>query len=290
MKFLYSPLWPRLVVLGIALLLFPILAYWIWGGGWMSQRGFYDFGGGTAVHFTVGLCALIGAAIAGPRPNRVWGQPPVNNRKIIFTGTILFLFGLFAYDPASMLETLFDRGSLGLTIGNFVAGSFAGAFTAGGLMALRENGWQTQHMLFGLFTGLASVSSGAAWVNIIGAVIIGGFAGFVAVLVADLLEALQIDDSLGVFASHGVGGALGALAIGLFLADGRTPLDKGIFLGGSTALISEQFVSLLLAGLFVGISATVILLIVHVNGYLRPVKKTRVIPTEYEYEPSLSDN
>lgn len=287
MRFLRSPAWTPAVIIAIAFLLYPVIAYWVWGGGWISQRGFYDFGGGATVHLLAGICALMGALVAGPRFNHIWGTatPPL---LTIGLGVALTAFGLFAYHPAGMAEYVSSvSGTVAINGG---AAIVSGALAALMAASFRRDTWQFGAMLSGAVAGAAAISAGWIWMTPLGAAVTGGLAGLTAIGVAHMLNALRVDDSLGIFATHGIGGALGTLLVGVFLT-GTPDGAAGILMGGGSGVLTNQFFGLTGIILFVGIVSTSLLYAIKSSGYLRaPQPRQRVMLfEEHDYDTSATD-
>lgn len=194
------------------------VTHWIWGGGWLAEKGILDYAGGLVVHLTAGISALILAAALGPRkgfPNQI--DPP-HNPALVMIGASMLWVGWFGFNAGSALAANEDAGMAMLV-------THISAATASLV-------WMTidwikfgKPTLIGLVTGtiagLASITPASGFVGPIGGLVIGLSAGIVCyILVSFIKTSLRIDDSLDVFAVHGAGGVLGIILVS-FLADTR---------------------------------------------------------------------
>ena len=194
------------------------VTHWIWGGGWLAEKGILDYAGGLVVHLTAGISALVLAAALGPRkgfPNQI--DPP-HNPALVMIGASMLWVGWFGFNGGSALAANEDAG-MAMLVTHISA-------AAGSLV------WMTidwikfgKPTLIGLVTGtiagLASITPASGFVGPIGGLVIGLSAGIVCyILVSFVKSSLRIDDSLDVFAVHGAGGVLGIILVS-FLADTR---------------------------------------------------------------------
>lgn len=215
----------------ISMLLYPIYGNWVWGGGWLAQlgsnfglgHGVIDFAGSGVVHMVGGWTALAGAMILGPRIGKFKkdGTPntiPGHNIPMVALGAIVLAFGWFGFNPGSTLAGTDLR--IAVIAVNTMLASGAGAFSA--LLSMwRKTGKPDFTMAInGFLAGLVAITAPCAFINSISAVIIGLIAGVLSVIGAFFVErTLKVDDPVGAVAVHGVNGAWGILAVGLF-ADG----------------------------------------------------------------------
>lgn len=263
-----APLPHIVVVLCLTILIFPVAAAWIWGGGWIAQRGFYDFAGSVVVHLPAGICALMASLIIGPRVNRQWGTPPpARIVRTLLLGAALTAAGLLAYQPAAMLSLLNENGHLGVLLLNAVAAALMGAGASGLTDSVLVSEWRWSAALKGALAGLAAVAAGGIWLNVLGAAIIGAGAGLAARVTMSVFEVLRIDDRLDTFAIHGISGVLGTLAVGLFLTG--APSEMGILMGGDSSVLFDQFIGMVAVAFGSGVASTALLLVLDALGWLR---------------------
>ena len=194
------------------------VTHWIWGGGWLAEKGILDYAGGLVVHLTAGISALVLAAALGPRkgfPNQI--DPP-HNPALVMIGASMLWVGWFGFNAGSALAANEDAGMAMLV-------THISAATASLVWMIIDWIQFGKPTLIGLVTGtiagLASITPASGFVGPIGGLVIGLSAGIVCyILVSFIKTSLRIDDSLDVFAVHGAGGVLGIILVS-FLADTR---------------------------------------------------------------------
>ena len=206
---LFSALW--------LLIVYAPVTHWIWSGnGWLFQAGLLDFAGGLVVHLTAGSSALVLAAMLGPRSNFPLQVDPPHNPAMVMIGASMLWVGWFGFNAGSALAA---DGNAGMAM---VVTPISAA-TASLVWMLMDWSKFGKPTLIGLVTGtiagLASITPASGSVGPIGALIIGASAGFICYLFVNIVKnTLKIDDSLDVFAVHGVGGVLGIILVA-FLVD-----------------------------------------------------------------------
>ena len=207
-------------------LIYPIYGAWAWGSfyegaGWLKELGFIDFAGSTVVHSIGGWCALAGLLVLGPRLGRFGadGRPrtiPGHNLPMVALGGFILWMGWFGFNGASTLAANRDVGIIMVNTHLAGAAGFIGALLMQRLLRqpiLMSGG------VNGAIAGLVSITAGCATVTPGAALLIGLCGGALSVLGTVLLERLQIDDVVGAVAVHGLCGAWGTLAAGLFFKD-----------------------------------------------------------------------
>jgi ammonium transporter, Amt family len=215
------------------LLVYAPVCHWVWGGGWMAGLGVMDFAGGIVVHATAGISALVIAMTMGTRhgfPDQV--RPP-HNPGMTATGAAMLWVGWYGFNGGSQLAA--DGGA-----GMAIAATHIAAATAGMVWMIIE--WvkfgkpSLVGAVTGVIAGLATVTPASGFVGPMGGLILGVAAAIVCFYAVQLVKhKLAIDDSLDVFAVHGVGGILGSLlvsflALAVFggggLAEGQTAVGQ----------------------------------------------------------------
>ena len=247
-KLLYS------AILGAVI--YPIVVFWTWGGGWLTEAGFVDFAGSTIVHMTGGIVALTGAYMLGPRAGREWGRPPeASNLGIAALGTFILWFGWYGFNVGSTLGAG-DVNQLGLVAVNTTLAAAAGALGAMFLKHWLTGGWNMSFILNGSLAGLVGITAGCAFVTPIGAVIIGVLSGVVLVYSMRFVESIKIDDAVGAFSVHGACGAFGTLMIGII--GSQALLGQASLLdGGSIDLLIAQLTGVVGVAIWVGIASCI---------------------------------
>nr|WP_319998851.1 ammonium transporter [uncultured Draconibacterium sp.] len=228
----------------ITVIIYPISGHWTWGGGWLSQLGFHDFAGSSIVHSVGAWVGLAGASIIGPRIGKYKkdGTPtaiPGHNLAYGALGVFILWFGWFGFNPGSQLaaagtDNAVAIGHIAVTT-NLAAA--AGAVTAMMVAWFRYKRPSLSISLNGALAGLVAITAGCDAVNPMGALFIGIIAGFILPFAVEFIDkVLKVDDPVGAISVHGVSGALGTLAVGLFST------SEGLFYGGGAKLLSIQAV------------------------------------------------
>ena len=213
-------------------LIYPLLANWVWGGGWLAAlglegglgHGVVDLGGAGVIHMTAGTLALVLALELGPRYGRFGRKPapiPGHNLPLAILGCLVVLLGLTALNAIAYPGSIDSDSPAGLAAANTLlagAGGLAASFV---LVLYRSKRLDPTALCRGLLGGAVAVSAGAALVEAWAAVLTGAIAGAIVQAVMRLLDRRQIDDPVGAVAVHGAGGAWGLVALGLF-ANGAT--------------------------------------------------------------------
>lgn len=215
----------------MSMFLYPLYANWVWGGGWLSQlgtawglgHGHVDFAGSSVVHMTGGVAALAGAQVLGPRIGKFRRDGnlallPGHNLPFAIAGTLILAFGWFGFNAGSSLAASDVR--VALIAVNTMLASASGALAALLYLWLRYHKPDISMGCNGLLGGLVAITAPCAFVSPASALLIGVVAGLLVVWASGLLERkFLIDDPVGAISVHGVCGAWGALALGIF-ADG----------------------------------------------------------------------
>src|SRR5450432_721936 len=215
----------------MSMFLYPIFANWVWGGGWLGSLGVnfglghgdVDFAGSSVVHMTGGVTALAGVLIVGPRVGKFRRDGtvsviPGHNLPMALIGTGILAFGWFGFNAGSTLSAHDPR--IALIAVNTMVASATGALTSLIYVWHRHHKPDMGMFCNGMLGGLVAITAPCAFVSPAAAALIGLVAALLVVKVGGILERrLRIDDPVGAIAVHGVCGAWGALALGLF-ADG----------------------------------------------------------------------
>ncbi|WP_124067022.1 ammonium transporter [Clostridium sp. E02] len=203
----------------ISVLIYPVTGHWIWGGGWLTDLGFHDFAGSTAVHMVGGVCAFVGAKIVGPRIGKYDkdGKPhaiPGHNIPLGALGVFILWFCWFGFNCGSTTAATTTLGDIAMTT-NLAA---AAATLVTLLFTWKRYGKPDVSMtLNGALAGLVAITAGCDVVTPYEAIIIGAIAGFVVVLAIEFIDkVVRIDDPVGAIGVHGCCGLLGTLLTGVF--------------------------------------------------------------------------
>ena len=245
----------------ISAFIYPIEAHWTWGGGWLAQMGFHDFAGSNCIHMVGGLCALIGAAMLGPRIGKYEKDEkgkiikvnafPGHNIPIAALGVFILWLGWYGFNGAAATN-LDQLGSI------FVTTTIAPAIATVVCMILtwvKYGKPDVSMCLNASLAGLVAITAPCDVVDVYGALIVGGVAGILVVFGVWFFDYVaRVDDPVGACAVHFINGIWGTLAVGLFATD-TTPTYSlagsdggkllGLFYGGGFKLLGIQFAGLL---------------------------------------------
>jgi ammonium transporter, Amt family len=209
-------------------LLYPIYANWVWGGGWLAQlgsnfglgHGHVDFAGSSVVHLTGGVASLVIARQIGPRlgkyspDGRIRVIAPQSIPQVVL-GTFILSFGWFGFNAGSTRSGMDTR--LAVVAANTMLAGAAGVFAAYVYVKTKWGKADPSWLANGMLAGLVAITASCAFVSAWAAVLIGAIGGVLAVVATTFIDArLRIDDPVGASAVHGVSGAWGVLALGLF--------------------------------------------------------------------------
>jgi Amt family ammonium transporter len=244
-----------LFLAGIA---YPITGHWIWGNGWLSDLGFWDFAGSTVVHSVGGWASLVGAVLLGPRIGKYQNNTslalPGHNLTTSTLGCFILWLGWFGFNPGSTLEADPNVITHLLLTTNMAAAT-------GGIAATLTSWWyfgkpDLSVTINGVLSGLVGITASCRFVTIGWAGVIGLVAGAIVVFSVDFFDKLQIDDPVGAISVHLIGGIWGTLAVALFAFGPGINLNpnfvlyeegpaRGLLLGGGLAGLRQLFVQLL---------------------------------------------
>ena len=227
-----------------ATLVYDPICHWVWGpDGWLGNRGAMDFAGGTVVHLSSGVSALVFALVLGKRLR----PAPPGNLPLTLIGAGLLWFGWFGFNAGSALSSG-QNASLALVNTHIAAGTAA----LGWAMAeWSQHGKPTSlGVASGLVAGLVAITPAAGFVGPMGALMIGLLAGLGCYYAVLMKGRFGYDDSLDAFGIHGVGGALGALLTGVFASTMWNPDGQDGLLSGNAQALTEQVIAIGAAGLY----------------------------------------
>jgi Amt family ammonium transporter len=232
------------------------LAHWVWGRGWLQAIGSLDFAGGTVVHISSGVSAVVAAWMIGPRKDHLNKPHTPHNVPYVLLGIGMLWFGWFGFNGGSALSS----GSLATVA--FVTTMISAA--AGGLTwtivewVLRGKPTAVG-IASGFLAGLVGITPAAGFVLPVGALLIGSITSVCCFFSVSLRAKLGFDDSLDTFPIHGVGGTIGALLTGVFATKAVNDLGNDGLFAGNPGLIVTQFVGVLATYVFAGVGTFVLL-------------------------------
>ncbi len=260
----------------ISLLIYPIEAHWIWGGGWLSRIGFHDYAGSCAIHMVGGIAALIGAAFLGPRigkyvkdaSGRVTKVNAIPGHSIPLgaLGVFILWLGWYGFNGAAA-TTVSELSSIFLT--TTIAPSVATCTTM--LYTWKKNGKPDVSMcLNASLAGLVAVTAGCDAFDAIGAAAVGFVSGILVVVVVEALDLkLHIDDPVGAVGVHCANGIWGTLAVGL-LANPDAPAGlEGLLYTGSFTQLGLQFAGFASVAAWAAVTMGIFFLVLKKLDFLR---------------------
>ncbi len=235
---LFTALW--------VLLVYVPVAHWIWGGGFLAARGVLDFAGGLVVHLTAGVTALILAILIGPRAGFPGDVKPPHAPWMTMVGACMLWVGWYGFNAGSALKAGADAG-MAMTVTHISAATAALVWLV--IEAVKFGKPSMVGIATGAIAGLASITPASGYVGPVGALCIGLAGGTLCYVAVILVKRRwRIDDSLDVFAVHGVGGAIGVLLTAVFAdaALGGIGFAEGTTMGGQFAAQATGLVAVLL--------------------------------------------
>jgi len=242
-------------------LIYPIVGHWIWGGGWLSAKGFLDFAGSTQVHSIGGWAGLAGILVLGPRYGKYNKDGTVNaipghNLPLAVIGVFVLWLGWFGFNPGSTMAADPDAISRICITTNMAAAAAMLAATVTSTMMLGKP--DLGMTINGCLAGLVAITAPCAFVSVPSAIAIGAIAGVLVVAAVIAFDRVRIDDPVGALAVHLANGIWGTLAVGLFADPALANGSAGLFAGGGLSLLGTQALGVLTVGLFVtGVSYVV---------------------------------
>jgi ammonium transporter, Amt family len=238
------------------------VTHWVWGGGWLQEKGLLDFAGGTVVHITAGVAALVAAMVIGNRKGYGETAMPPHNMTMTVTGAGMLWVGWFGFNAGSALSANGDAG-MAMLVTHLSAA--AGALTWLTIEWIKYGKPSVLGAVTGMVAGLGTITPASGFVGPAGALVIGLSAGVICFYATmTLKQVLKIDDSLDVFPVHGVGGILGTFMVGIFASS-----ELGLFSGQGLAegmtigsQLGVQILGIVAVGLYTAVVTYVILIVV----------------------------
>ena len=229
---IFSSLWLVLV--------YAPICHWVWGGGWLGNMGLQDFAGGTVVHITAGVAALVAAMMMGPRRGFGSTAMPPHNLTMTVTGAGMLWVGWFGFNAGSALAAD-NSAAMAMLVTHLSAACGSLAWMT--MEWIRHGKPSVLGIVTGMVAGLGTITPASGSVGPAAAVVIGLSAGVVCYFATITLKnTLKIDDSLDVFPVHGVGGILGTVLAGVFCAPGLGILSGNGFSDGINSVGGQLYV------------------------------------------------
>ncbi len=260
---IFSVLW--------GLIVYVPVTHWVWGGGWLADKGLLDFAGGTVVHITAGVSALVAALVLGNRKG--FPQKPMTPHSLTLTvvGAGMLWFGWFGFNGGSAVAA---NGGAGMAMLVTHLSAAAGSLAWMTIEWIRFRKPSVLGIVTGMVAGLGTITPASGFVGPIGGVVIGLCGGTVCYFATQLIKGgLKIDDSLDVFPVHGVGGALGTILVAFFVsaAYGGAGYAQGMGLGSQ---LGVQVLGVVVTALYAGVVSYILLKLIALLTPLRADEET----------------
>jgi ammonium transporter, Amt family len=258
----------------ITAFIYPIVVNWQWGGGWLAELGFEDFAGSTLVHSTGGWAALAAVIVVGPRLGKFGadGKPraiPGHNLVLAITGVFILFIGWFGFNPGSQLAADIEVPRIAVnTLMAAVGGGFTAMITSWAVFKKPD----VSMVGNGILAGLVAITAGAGALDGWMSALAGLVGGVIVVLSVLGFERIKIDDPVGAISVHGVVGAWGTIAVGLFANPNASFLEEGsagLFFGGGAELLINQIIGVVAVFAFVMTTCLVLFSALKAAGILR---------------------
>ena len=264
-----------LLISGLWLLLvYAPVCHWVWGGGWLAGMGVLDFAGGLVVHATAGVSAIVIALLLGSRAGFPNDLRPPHSPPMTMMGAAMLWVGWYGFNAGSALAA---NGNAGMAMVVTHTSAAAASLTWMAIEWIKFGKPSLVGIVTGMVAGLATITPASGFVGPAGALVYGVLAGLICyIAVAYVKHSLKIDDSLDVFAVHGVGGILGILLVSAFAdpALGGLGLAKGMTIGKQFGVQAIATVATVVW------SAVLTFIIVKVVGAIVPIRASAEAETD----------
>jgi ammonium transporter, Amt family len=265
-----------------SVIVYPPIAHWIWGGGWLAEIGQQDFAGSTVVHLTGAMAALAATILLKPRIGKFNKDGSANNlagHNQVFTAlsVLLLWVGWFGFNAGSTLSV--DKGFFGFVALNTNLGAAAGTVAAMIISWIVLGKADVPMMLNGALAGLVAITASCAFVDTWAAVLIGFISGILVFYSIRFFEKKGIDDPIAALSVHGTAGVWGTLSTGFFATKELATVGKpGLFYGGGFHQLGVQALGVIASGAFALVASFILLAIIKkaMNG-LRVTEEEEII-------------
>jgi Amt family ammonium transporter len=242
-----------------SLLVYSPICHWVWGqGGWLNKLGVLDYAGGTVVHISSGVAALVAALVLGPRVRRESERFEPHDVRLTVIGAGILWFGWFGFNGGSALAAN-GLAVNAVLVTNTAAGM--GALTWLTMSWLHKGSPSVIGAVSGAIAGEVAITPASGFVDPSSAIVIGFLAGAVCYGAILLRERMKVDDALDVWAVHGVGGTLGILLTGVFAVTAVNVAGRGL-VDGNAGQVGTQLVAIAATWIYSGVATLVILKVV----------------------------
>ena len=245
------------------IIVYPVVAHWIWGGGWLAEHGKQDFAGSTVVHLTGAMAALAATILLKPRIGKFNRDGSSNNlagHNQVYTalGVLILWVGWFGFNAGSTVAV--DDGFFGFVALNTVLAAGAGAVAATIVSWVVLGKSDVPTILNGALAGLVAITASCAFVDTWAGVVIGFIAGILVFYSVRFFEKKKIDDPIYALSVHGAAGVWGTVSTGFFATPELASVGQaGLFYGGGFEQLGVQLMGVVVCGAFAFIVSFVIL-------------------------------
>lgn len=263
----------------LTLIIYPIVGHWIWGGGFLSQLGMFDFAGCSVVHSVGGWAALSGVLVLGPRVGKYTKDGKINpipghNLGLATIGLFILWLGWFGFNPGSTMEA--NPASISHILMTTNTSAIVAVLTSTITSWIVVGKPDLGMTINGCLAGLVGITASCAYVSVTSSIIIGAICGILVVFAVIVIDRAKIDDPVGAIAVHLGNGILGTIFVGLFAEDGIAGVatGNGLFFGGGFQLLGKQLLGILCVGVFVFFSSLLVWILIKKTIGLRvPLKE-----------------
>ncbi len=270
------------IIFGIVFtgVIYPIVAHWTWGGGWLAQRGFLDFAGSSIVHLQGALAATAGTILLGARIGKFRNKKavpiPGHSIPLAILGVLILWVGWMGFNPGSTLNAVGQNFADIAVNTNLAAAAGVIGATISALIMFKT--LDVSQMGNGAIAALVAITAPCAFVDPWAAVVIGLVAGLIVPPLVVLIDKIRVDDPIGCLPVHGIAGIWGTLAVGLFAAADRTVgvglgKSEGLLLGGSPDQLWVQFYGVCATIAFTGAASFIVFAAIKYTVGLRVSEK-----------------
>ncbi|WP_251550882.1 ammonium transporter [Neobacillus muris] len=265
-----------------SVIVYPPIAHWIWGGGWLAEHGKQDFAGSTVVHLTGAMAALAATIILKPRIGKYNKDGSANNfagHNQVYTAlsVLLLWVGWFGFNAGSTLSA--DAGFFGFVAVNTNLAAAAGTVAAMIISWVVLGKADVPMMLNGALAGLVAITASCAFVETWASIVIGFIAGILVFYSIRFFEKIKIDDPIAALSVHGTAGVWGTLSTGFFATKELATVGQpGLFYGGGLHQLGVQAMGVVVCGAFAFVVSFILLSIMKavMNG-LRVTEEEEII-------------
>ena len=251
------------------LVVYAPVAHWVWGGGWLGELGALDFAGGTVVHVNAGVAALVAALVLGSRHEYARTALLPHNVPFVLLGAGLLWFGWFGFNGGSALAS---DGIAALAFVNTLLAPAAALVVWALLDHFRTGNVTAVGVATAIVVGLVAITPASGFISPAYALVLGAISAVPSYFVLQWRTRTRLDDSLDVFAAHGIGGISGAILTGVFASAAINGAYDGL-LFGNPAQVGIQVVAILAVAVYCGAMTFVILKVIGLVAPLRPSEK-----------------